>query len=203
MSYVFTFKINNHIRFQSPLTTERCICISNNGNRCTKNTVIGAPYCWIHLLYQKHLRIKDSNIHNAGKGLFVIDKRRANNAIIFREGQTIIRYHGEIINENELIRRYGQFTAPYGIRIRENQNRYEDGAIERGVGSLINHSANERIINCRFGVSTNNKNPELNDLIIVKAIKNIRNGQELYVNYGDEYNFNEDEVSYDTKYRRL
>lgn len=118
MPYKFIFKINNQIHFESQLINKQCICISKNGLRCNNRVVIGAPYCWIHLLYVNHLRIKDSTIPNAGKGLFCINKREPDNAIIFRPGDKIITYDGQVINNDELVRRYtNNYTAPYSIKI--------------------------------------------------------------------------------------
>ena len=199
MPYQFTFKINNNIQFQAFLQTKRCICISKNGNRCGKRVVIGAPYCWIHLLYQKHLRVEESNIENAGLGLFALDKSEPDNAIIFRPGDKIITYDGQVINNDELVRRYtNQYTAPYSIKIKED--RYEDAALERGPGSLLNH-ANKSRSNCEFVVSRNNRDKSLNDLVFIRAIKNIRNHQELLVNYGNDYDFDVN-TSNTTKYKR-
>ena len=201
MPYIFEFKINHRIVFRAPLITKRCICDSSTGQRCNNKTVIGSPYCWIHLMNIKHLRIKESNIRNAGKGLFVMDRTAEDNAIIFHRGETIIFYHGEIINRDELERRYRNKTAPYGIQI--YQNRFEDAALERGPGSLLNHTTEDNA-NCEFSISRNNKrNPNLNHLIYLKATKNIRNGQELLVSYGSDYRFNERGVEYRTYYGKL
>ena len=132
MPYFFTFKVNHHIQFRAPLVTKRCICESKNGERCKHKTVIGSPYCYIHLLYNKHLRIKPSNIQGAGVGVFAINPKLPQNAIIFRPGDTIIRYDGQVIDNEELNDRYDIYTAPYCLQI--NQHETEDGALERGTG---------------------------------------------------------------------
>ena len=115
MPYIFTFSIHHHIHFRAQLVTKQCICDSANGERCNNKTVIGSPYCWIHLMSIKHLRIRESNIPHAGKGLFVLDKTQGDNDIVFHRGETIIFYHGEIITRNELERRYGEYTAPLNL----------------------------------------------------------------------------------------
>lgn len=202
MPYVFTFSIHHNIKFRTALVSKRCSCLSSNGERCRIKSVIGSTFCWIHLLHQKHLRIKESNIANAGNGLFALwVKNPPEDGIIFREGDEIIRYHGEVINNAELNHRYGRYTAPYGIQI--NRNRFEDAARERGPGSLINHTANKTLANCRFAVSRNNRDRSLDDKIVVKATRNIMNGQEILVNYGNQYRFNERGVEYRTAYGKL
>ena len=120
MPYEFTFKINNNIQFQAFLQTKRCICISKNGNRCGKRVVIGAPYCWIHLLYQKHLRVEESNIPDAGIGLFALDKSEPDNAIIFRPGDKIITYDGQVINND--INKNEVFLFNYIYFTKKNNN---------------------------------------------------------------------------------
>lgn len=66
---------------------------------------------------------------------------------------------------------------------------------------MINHASRSRS-NCKFSISRNNRNRALDDLIVIKALKNIRNGQELLVDYGNNYDMNEEGVSYETKYIR-
>ena len=143
---------------------------SSNGNR--------------HMLFTSKkklfLEIADSTIQNAGKGLFARKPSATANAIVFKPNEFIAYYDGQVINHQELLERYGQWTAPYGIKLHHNQ--YEDAALSRGVGSLINHSP--RRANVRFSISANNK-------IKIIATKNIKNNAELFVNYGNEYNFNE------------
>ena len=77
--------------------------------------------------------------------------------------------------------RYGSYTAPYGIQISKRQN--EDGALHRGIGSLVNHPPHNGRSNARFSVSKQR--------IVLVATKNIRNNQEIFVNYGRDYRFNE------------
>ena len=105
----------------------------------------------------------------------------AENAIVFKVGSKIIEYDGELVDSETLQERYGDETAPYGIHI--NRDRFEDGALHRGVGTLVNQSPRAAMTNARFGVSRNR--------IVLFATKNIRNGQEIYVRYGNEYRFDE------------
>jgi hypothetical protein len=69
----------------------------------------------------RHLRIKPSTIHNAGKGLFAEDSTQAPNAIIFRRDDDIIEYIGESIDRAELNRRY-HHTASYALQVRGDNN---------------------------------------------------------------------------------
>ena len=64
-----------------------------------------------------------------------------------------------------------------------------DAALRRGIASLANHTIISRT-NARLSFNT--------DKGILKASKNIRNGQEILVNYGADYRF-QDSV-HTTKY---
>lgn len=79
-------------------------------------------------------------------------------------------------------------TAPYGIHI--NRDRFEDGAIHRGVATLVNQSPRANMTYARFGVSRNR--------IVLFTNKNIRNDAEILVRYGNEYRFDEN-TQYATK----
>jgi SET domain-containing protein len=128
----------------------------------------------------KHLLIQDSSIQGAGKGLFAKHPTQEQDAIVFHKGDKIIAYDGELTNRTTLTDRYGPYTAPYGIEI--SRDRMEDGALHRGIATLTNHRPMAQC-NARFSVSRGR--------IVLVATKRIRNHQEIFVNYGKSYRFNE------------
>ena len=193
MVYTFVYSVNGYVTFSGNLQGRRCIGHCRNGRRCSRRSVIGCPYCYQHLKSDRHLRIKPSTIHNAGKGLFAEDSTQAPNAIIFRRNDNIIEYTGQNIDIDELNRRYHHHTAPYALQVRgDNDPLYVDAATVRGVGSLSNHRAGNHQ-NARFVVNYQNNTARL------RAIKNIRNGDEVFVNYGHQYRIHEAGVQYRTK----
>ena len=164
---------------------------------------MGLPYCWVHRKFEQHLVVRQSSIPNAGLGVFYIDTTKEANEVVFRptpRGQSnrirprICYYDGEVISEQTLLRRYGENTAPYAVRTRINNPRYEDGAVRRSIGSLFNHKNNAGA-NC--ALSTNNQGKA-----IIVADKIIRNGEELFINYGNQYRFNEAGVQTTTNRRK-
>lgn len=181
MTYKFVYKINNSSHFTCNLKCVRCTATNSSGTRCKLKSCIGTPYCWTHLLHHKHLRIKPSVVQGAGNGLFAVSPALGNNDIVFKRGDVIIQYDGEVITNKELQRRYGDFTAPYGL---SQGNYIEDGACRRGVGSLANH-VSSRSANARYSFSTSTKKFRL------VATKNIRNNTEVLCDYGGDYHFNE------------
>ena len=184
----FSFFISNALHFRANLDCERCKGTTQEGVQCKRRTCIGTGWCYTHLQSEKHLQIKPSTIPHGGKGLFASDKTKGANDIVFRAGTRLIEYDGELVDRETLQHRYGDETAPYGIHIR--QDRFEDGALHRGVGTLVNQSPRATMTNARFGIGRNR--------IVLFTTKNIRNGQEIFVRYGNEYRFDED-THYTTK----
>jgi len=183
----FSFLIDGDTHFQAKLQSKQCEDSTKNNKRCKHYCVIGSPYCYVHLMYKHSLRIKESTIPEAGLGLFAIDALDSkSNDIIFKKGKTIVKYSGEIIDKDELISRYSNKTAPYTIQV--SKNRYEDGSVVRGVGSLANTKPNHN--NATISIS--------NGTAKLKATKNIRNGDEIFLSYGKSYKVNESGVNYKT-----
>jgi hypothetical protein len=172
-------------RFEGYLESRQCIATSHTGRRCTKRCIIGIPYCWIHLQYQHNLKIKKSTIPNGGLGLFAFNKQYAkdDNKVIFKPNQKIVQYIGEIVNSDTLQERYGDYTAPYAIQVKKNT--YIDGALVRGVANLANHRPRASTQNARLG------NPNQKGELYVVATKPIYHNQEIFVNYGREYEFDD------------
>lgn len=190
MPYRFNWKDNETgDQFECNLESRRCQYTNPTTNRrCGRTVVIGLPNCWQHTLLNDNLRIKESNIPNAGKGLFALDKKAPANKVIFKPREKITNYEGQLLTKEQSFDRYGDKTAPYGLLLND---RYDiDSACSRGIGALINHS---RRPNAAF--VTNRQGAK------VVALKRIRNNQEIFANYGRAYRFNEP-VTFTTKYRR-
>lgn len=191
--------------FDHKLVVEQCSYIKHDHMRCKKMVEIGLDMCWIHLLQHKHLRIKESKINGAGLGLWAMDPKRPPNAIIFKEGDEICKYNGEVINDHQRYQRYGDNTGPYVTRLTGNdndlQNRtFEDAAFQRGIGSLINHigqgNRQNAAIKTRCTINTNHI-PET----YIKALKPIKNNQEILTTYGTNYLLNVQNVTSGTNNR--
>lgn len=189
----FKFIVDNETQFQCDLQSQRCTANTNNA-RCRNKTVIGLGLCWQHLLRERHLRVLDTQY---GKGLFAMRRGFPQDEIIFRPGEFITEYNGEDIDREELDARYGQYTSPYGNSKRQ-QNQYEDGACQRGIGTLVNHG-NANLSNAEFRYFRDGS-------IKIIASKIIRNGRQILVNYNagnrrraDRYRFDEPGVRHYTR----
>jgi len=205
MPYLFKFKVNDETTFQCVLNSEQCEATNKNGRRCGRRCVIGTPLCATHLMYNMNLKIMPSQVPAVqafnGKGLFAYDPRQPPGVVIFEKNDIICRYEGEMLTEVELNDRYNhegeEYTAPYALE--QSRDKNIDCGCKRGVGSLVNHTTNTRA-NIEFRPSNNGlKGAQRVDFVVLKAKKKIRNHQEILVNYGDEYVFNEP-TSHSTKY---
>lgn len=179
--FIYKDNENDEVIFEGLLESRRCEEKGKNNHRCKKRCIIGVPYCWIHLQYKHHLKIKPSTIPEAGLGLFAWDNKSEGRPI-FKKDQKIIDFIGEVITNEEKQERYGEYTAPYGLQT--NENTIIDPALLRGVGSLANHKSFSTA-NAKFAVNQRTGTANL------KAMKNIRDGDEIFVSYGNRYRFDE------------
>jgi len=190
---------NDNVIFEDELQYQQCPAIDNNSGRQCKNICcIPYEFCHTHLPMYMHLQVRRSDIPQAGLGVFAYNETN-NNDVVFDNRETICEYIGENISFAELESRYGMYTAPYGYAALKGKL-YIDSALKRGVGSLINthvlsyeryEGDDNKFIkelkqntNCRFVPHY----PEKGKCILnIKATRNIRNGEELILYYGDEY----------------
>jgi hypothetical protein len=151
--------------------------------------IIGRDLCFQHLISDKHLKIKPSGIPDSGKGLFAVNTKKPENAIIFHKNDKIIPYTGENIPKSEIIKRYSDKTAPYGLELSQKNN--IDCACMRTAGALANTSNKKSELNAFFSGNSHHA--------LLKASKNIKNNQEILVDYGPTYKLNEKGVIFFTK----
>lgn len=184
----FVFKVNDQELYRTKVESVRCADYTVKGARCKRMCVFGSPYCSAHLASIHYLQIRPSLIPNAGKGLFAVHPRDSNSKeVLFRRGEIICACKGEIIDEEELVGRYGNKTPPYVVGVSEDV--YEDGARIRGIGALAN--TNPGHTNATLSIYRGRAS--------LKATRSIRSGDEIYLAYGRAYRLNQPGVeSYTT-----
>lgn len=102
---------------------------------------------------------------SAGLGLFATRS--------FKKGERIIEYFGRTLSTSE------EYTSRSKYLFEVNSRRTIDGATRENIARYINHSCRP---NCE---------PEIErGRIFIDAIRNIKEGEELTYDYGEEY-FNE------------
>ena len=117
MPLVFSFAGPGHPGFQCALQCQQCSAATAAGAQCRKRACVGVPECWVHLLRDHSLRVKASTIPGAGLGLFAVKRGAAADAILFRPGDKITDYAGEIVGQQTLDARYGDHVT-HGTRRR-------------------------------------------------------------------------------------
>ena len=223
----FTWKCdgNNPKCRHCTLKSSRCEAIKPNGKRCKNKSVRTYGICWQHLRQIEHLNAsKKSSIPGAGDGLFAYartKKERDKKAVVFRKGQRIGWYHGELLTPTEHDKIYGNHTAPYTVKHRDKKDGvlYVDSSCIRSTMAQANGTACEKKkrrnkklacvqwfhgtkanavfrgkihpLYSQFGGADRNS-------IAVKATKTIRSGDEIIIDYGKSYDFSEPACSHRT-----
>lgn len=130
-----------------------------------------------------------------GKGLFAHfpGHTRQKKDPIFKEHDIICAYGGEIVDRQAVDRRYDlllpngrrkEHTAPYAFKL--DADRFEDGACQRGVGTLPNNArGTRRRNNADIIVEGSNANA----VAKIRATRNIYHGDEVFASYGRAYRF--------------
>lgn len=159
---------------QIQMGSQRCVATTAKEEQCSLRTRHGA-HCWIHLAQKFGVRIKDSTLGSqAGKGLFA--------ARNYKEGEIVARYTGDLIPITDLVQ--GENHSHYQLLLSEvGQGAIIDAARTNAAeGRMVNDARGSgKRNNCRFSCDQRKKTAT------VKAIKNIKKGEELFVNYGSDY----------------
>ena len=188
----------NDGQLDCPLLCMQCEADVQQGGavrQCRRNTCYSLPFCWQHLKSRAHLRIGRTRIRDPAtgnrfrfKGLFACVPHHPHNHVAFMPGQVIVTYMGEILSEDQFDARYpdDDETAPYANRLPGGE--VTDAACMRGVAALANHVLPDS--SCAGGDRCVT-NVELvtapDEYAVLRALVPIYNGDEIFVDYGDEY----------------
>jgi len=193
---VFTFDNNDG---DDGTTRKKVRCVLQetkcafNDPPCDRRVVISHNYCTEHLRTYYNLEIKKSTIQSAGLGLFACKARGTDSEIVFKKGDVVAYYFGEVTTQQELERKYGASTAPYSMATDVTGQRGEivvDAACKRGYAAYINH-ADDKSANSQFNVHDYNDGVNYPRLW-VEARRDIYHEEEIFASYGQEYNLNEE-----------
>ena len=120
---------------------------------------------------------------------------------MFLPNHSICEYTGQIMNLADLHRRYdehnangvriAEHTSPYGLEL--NHNTGIDSALSRGIASLANHKPYNQC-NAIFEAKTVGPRNNRRHVIMMQAIRPIKNNQEIFVDYNEDYQFDPDET---------
>jgi uncharacterized protein len=113
----------------------------------------------------RRIQVRRSGVH--GKGVFAVQK--------IAEGETIIEYVGEVINWKEALRRHPHDPKDpnHTFYFHVDENRVIDAKVGGNSSRWINHSCDP---NCEAD--------EEDGRVFIKALRNIKPGEELNYDYG-------------------
>jgi SET domain-containing protein len=123
---------------------------------------------------EENFEIKTSSIPKSGKGVFSL--------ISIKKGDTIGSYIGRYMNDKEFDSGKHE-NNHYILHICKNCYIDAEDLKKSNYTRFINHSKKP---NCRFVVSTRHKTAR------VEALRNIKIGEELYLDYGPEFFINDE-----------
>ena len=162
-----SMKANQSIRH-----SKRCpYYMKHRGRQCKKRVVYGY-YCYVHNKYRKGLRIKESTIPDAGRGLYAEKP--------YKQGQIVSQYRGQKLKKREIDKKYGEqgdFTVCHGNK---PNNICVDAAVTSSSNGRYANTTNER----------NNvelKYKKANKTFRLIATEPISTSREIFTDYGQTY----------------
>jgi SET domain-containing protein len=126
---------------------------------------------------KKNLKASKSKLPNAGKGLFTLKE--------IKKGEFVCEYEGELITWNEAINRndknIGKGAYFYYIN---SKNVIDAWASKKTFGRYANDAAGLVKVP---GLRNNSTYFEKGKKVFIKATRNIKAGEEIFVSYGRSY----------------
>lgn len=168
-----------------------------NARRCKNISCAIGPFCWLHTAIIYHVRAKKSNIANAGNGLFVDDGRLQRNFHGFKRGDFIAPYTpgDKYRNETQLkkatsTQRFSEAERPTAVY-----------AVNTPSGIINAHQsnsnparyANQGSASGRFKFNAELAYAEDRREEWIVAIRDIEKGEEIFVDYGENFQFDAEE----------
>jgi len=139
--------------------------------------------CWQHSIKNLGLKVKKSNIPDAGQGLFTVKE--------FEGKKNIIEYKGEKLTNQQINRRYpGDTVAPYAVRV---NRKYHIDAAKSATSSIARYandaqkSRTRRRNNAKLVTHKVGKGGARDKVFLKAKEDDIPPNTEVLVNYGDEY----------------
>lgn len=163
-----------------------CKAITDAGTRCKRRTCVRYPYCWQHLRLREGLELKDSEIPNAGTGVFAVKDFPLTKKNI-KTKPPIAYYSAKTITHEP------NPKSAYVLQV--NDRNYLDSKSPsnftgRYINSFKNHPDRaKRKANVRFAANQRIYRKDDRFVVPIRQSKPIKKGEELLLNYGTLYPF--------------
>ena len=153
----------------------RCKGRKSNNRQCSRSTCKYPDKCWQHTIQKDKLKIAPSKIEDGGQGLYTLQP--------IKKGETVTDYGGKIITQQE----FNNDPSEYAVQV--TKNLVLDGrSTQSGLGRYANACQSEDVDrgdckgnNSKFAINPRQKS------VKIKAVRNIKSGEEIYVAYGKKY----------------
>jgi hypothetical protein len=152
----------------------RCAVHNLSGTRCKRNTIVYANFCWQHARKEVGVKIEESKIDHAGRGLFAARNLPANTRISYARPQ-------DFLTAAQLTARYGDGLAQYGICNPAETICADARSTQSGLGRWVNHRPPRKNAKLTLGVRNHRR------FANVTLTKNVPANREIYVTYGPHY----------------
>ena len=190
----FEFYYKNNLQFECTLEKRKC---SKEG--CTKQNDYPIEYCPSHLKTEMHLTIKPTTLERhfeggkqkiSGHGLFawsqdVVYSKRTENVVLFEKDDLICFYYGKKLTKEEAERHNDEDSNPH---VQLPYSLYQtskmdiiDASCIRGIGSFANHKCVSQA-NAKLSLRKHPQTETMMSCLVAQKI--IRNGDEIFVDYG-------------------
>jgi len=158
--------------------TQRCTANAKSGKQCGQRTTVG-DLCWSHLQRDHGVRVKRSNVADAGRGLFVAKAQG------LPEGH-VVPYTGDLTQLDGI--KGGEYMLELNKRLGIDAARRN-----AGVARFVNDPRGGKdkdgkplVANCKFAVWTP-RDGTARRMGAVRTLRPVLKGEELLVKYGNEY----------------
>jgi len=159
--------------------SQRCTANTRAGAQCAQRTAV-AHLCWNHLRRDLGLRVRQSTVPSAGKGLFAAWPRG------LPKGHRV-PYTGDLISTEG-----GRIGGAYVLETRSDAEGIDAARRNSGLGRWVNdprgaldEQGRRRTANCDFVTHTPRGGGQR--IAAVRTLRPILKGEELLVRYGAEY----------------
>jgi hypothetical protein len=213
--YTYRYEVPGKQAFECKLTCAQCIAETSQGARCKRTVCVGVPVCAQHAVKYLQVAIGRTKLADERRrrldfaGLIACSSAAsARQTVIFREGDYIIPYLGEVVTKSQVDARYDfarghgrvKAVAPYVMEQNTGKgtSRLYDAACYRSYGAFVNtvhstegyarHLGNGQVAeyNCRFeyhhAIEPGQKGHNDADRFpALTATRDIKNGEEILV----------------------
>lgn len=168
----------NNYTTQSVRSCGRCVGFTRAKRRCTRNTCKYGPMCWQHTRNKYGVNVKKSRIDNGGLGLFAHKDLAANRFIPYKGKRISTARYDQMFPDD--------YTMEYAVDDSMANVTIDASKTNSTVARYANDGRNRRRNNAELANADVDGDGE-DDGVFLRTTRNIRAGEEILTDYGDDY----------------